>query len=152
MELLAMIIETIFFATILVIYLVTDRIILHKRLKETQIAWDEYSKDMTRQERSENYLEWCENHREEKGYRLFYFPNELHIRPSVFQTTINGIKYRGTKQEISEQSGVGLSFLESFDGLPMEMVLEPIQTIEKMRNMSSEELFKARLQEPICKE
>lgn len=126
MKIWAAIFELIFLTAVLAIYLTIDKIILHKRLKETQIAWDEYSKNMTWQERNENYLTWCEEYKYRKGWGHYYFPRELHIKPTVFQTTINGIEYHGTKQEISEQSGVELALLESFDGLPMEIILEPI--------------------------
>ena len=37
----------------LTLYLITDKIITEKRLKENQIAWDEYSKNMSKSEKDD---------------------------------------------------------------------------------------------------
>ena len=57
-------------------YWIFDRIIAAKRLKENQIAWDEYSKNMSKSEKDDCYLEWCNERKMQMGWRFFYFPQK----------------------------------------------------------------------------
>ena len=57
-------------------YLIVDKIITTKRLKENQIAWDEYSRNMNKSEKDACYLEWCNERKMQMGWRLFYFPQK----------------------------------------------------------------------------
>lgn len=59
---------------IVVIYYLVDRGITNKRLKENQIAWDNFSKNMTYNEKICCYLKWCQERKIEKGWSDFYFP------------------------------------------------------------------------------
>lgn len=54
--------------------LLIDKAISNKRLEENQIAWNEYSKEMTFDEKLEHYIEWCERRKVEKGWENYYFP------------------------------------------------------------------------------
>lgn len=56
------------------IYYFADRIITNKRIKENQIAWDNFSKNMTRNEKLECYLEWCDEQKYKKKWQNYYFP------------------------------------------------------------------------------
>lgn len=56
------------------IYFLLDAIITRKRLKENQIAWDEYSKDMSYMEKMEIFPEWLESRKLEKGWSFYYIP------------------------------------------------------------------------------
>lgn len=57
-------------------YWIFDRIITTKRLKENQIAWDEYSRNMSKSEKDACYLEWCNERKMQMGWRFFYFPQK----------------------------------------------------------------------------
>ena len=54
--------------------LLVDKAISSKRLEENQIAWNEYSKEMTFDEKLEHYIKWCERRKVEKGWGNYYFP------------------------------------------------------------------------------
>ena len=58
----------------LLIYFTDDNLITRKRLKDNQIAWDEYSNGMTFSEKNDCYLDWCTNRKLENGWRFYYFP------------------------------------------------------------------------------
>lgn len=58
----------------LVIYLVSDRIITNHRLKINQRAWDEYSKDMTRKQKEDVFIEWIDEQQKKHGWRFKYIP------------------------------------------------------------------------------
>lgn len=60
----------------LTLYLITDKIITEKRLKENQIAWDEYSKNMSKSEKDDCYLEWYNERKMQMGWSNFYFPRK----------------------------------------------------------------------------
>lgn len=60
----------------LTLYLIADKIIAEKRLKENQIAWDEYSKNMSKFEKDDCFLEWCNERKMQMGWRFFYFPQK----------------------------------------------------------------------------
>ena len=60
----------------LTLYLIADKIITAKRLKENQIAWDEYSRNMSKSEKDACYLEWCNERKRQMGWRFFYFPQK----------------------------------------------------------------------------
>lgn len=57
-------------------YWIFDRIITTKRLKENQIAWDEYSRNMNKSEKDACYLEWCNERKMQMGWSFFYFPQK----------------------------------------------------------------------------
>lgn len=60
----------------LTLYLIADKIITEKRLKENQISWDEYSKNMSKSEKDACYLKWCNERKMQMGWSYFYFPRE----------------------------------------------------------------------------
>ena len=68
------IVSIILIALLIVTILLVDKIVTIKRLEENQIAWDEYSKDMTFDEKNQCYLEWCERRKAEKHWEHYYFP------------------------------------------------------------------------------
>ncbi len=74
MTIFAMISESVAAITFLFLYQVIDEIITNKRLKENQILWNEYSKNMTFNEKMDCYLYWCKQRKVEKGWRNYYFP------------------------------------------------------------------------------
>lgn len=57
-----------------IIYYFVDRIVTNKRIKENQIAWDNFSKNMTYDEKIECYLKWCNEQRWQNGWHNYYFP------------------------------------------------------------------------------
>lgn len=125
-EIRIVIIELIIGFVYLGVYLTVDTVLTHKRLKENQNAWDEYSKDMTWQEREEQYLRWVQRRRIQKRWNRWYFPISQHIKPNVFEIKINGVYFRGTKKEISEKSGIPLDVFESIDRMPLEITTKNI--------------------------
>lgn len=60
----------------LIIYIVIDNLITRKRVKQNQIAWDKYSKNMTYREKQDCYLDWCIQRKAENGWRFYYFPRK----------------------------------------------------------------------------
>lgn len=60
----------------LTLYLIADKIITTKRLKENQIAWDEYSRNMSKSEKDACYLKWCNERKMQMGWSFFYFPQK----------------------------------------------------------------------------
>ena len=58
----------------LVINFVADRIITNHRLKINQRAWDEYSKDMTRKQKEDVFIEWIDEQQKKHGWRYKYIP------------------------------------------------------------------------------
>lgn len=67
-------VTTIFLILILTVYWIVDSIITNKRLKQNQIAWDEFSKNMSCKDKKQCYLEWCHKRKIEKGWHNYYFP------------------------------------------------------------------------------
>ncbi len=59
---------------ILFVYIKVDDIITGERLRENQLAWNEYSKNMTDNEKMEVYLKWCKLRKYEKGWKYYYYP------------------------------------------------------------------------------
>lgn len=57
-----------------IIYYFVDRIVTNKRIKENQIAWDNFSKNMTYDEKIKYYLKWCNEQKWKKGWHHYYFP------------------------------------------------------------------------------
>lgn len=57
-------------------WIVVYKIIAAKRLKENQIAWNEYSKNMSKSEKDACYLEWCNERKMKMGWSAFYFPQK----------------------------------------------------------------------------
>ena len=57
-------------------YRIFNGIITAKRLKESQIAWDEYSKNMSKSEKDDCYLKWCNEQKMQMGWSNFYFPQK----------------------------------------------------------------------------
>ena len=58
----------------LITYMIADSVTTAKRTKENQIAWNEYSKDMSPIEKYGLYFEWCLARKLENGWKYFYFP------------------------------------------------------------------------------
>lgn len=58
----------------LVIYLVADRIITNHRLEINQRAWDEYSKNMTRKQKEDIFIEWIDEQQKKHGWGFKYIP------------------------------------------------------------------------------
>jgi len=71
-----MLAEVIMATLYLIIYLMVDRVITKKRLRENQLAWNEYSKNMTFDEKIDCYIDWCKQRKLEKGWRFYYFPRQ----------------------------------------------------------------------------
>lgn len=67
-------VTTIFLILILTVYYIVDSAITNKRLKQNQIAWDEFSKNMSCKDKKQCYLEWCHKRKIEKGWHNYYFP------------------------------------------------------------------------------
>ena len=65
---------SLFAALFLTVYFIVDRIIDNKRLKETQTAWDEYSKNMSKREKDACFIEWCVERKIENGWKFYCFP------------------------------------------------------------------------------
>ena len=86
-----------------------------KYLKENQEAWDEYCKDMTFQERQECFSDWVKQRKVETGHEYSWIPTKNHTEPIVMECVIDGIRRRGTIEEISEHSGIPLSVLKSIN-------------------------------------
>ena len=55
-------------------WFVSDAIITSKRIKENQIAWNEYSKGMTAEEKLDCFADFLYERRMEKGWKFFYIP------------------------------------------------------------------------------
>lgn len=86
-----------------------------KHLRENQEAWDEYCKDMTFRERQEYFMDWVILRKVETGHTHLWIPNRFHTKPAVQECVIDGVYYRGTIEQISEQSGVSLDVLKSIN-------------------------------------
>lgn len=52
-----------------------DNLITRKRLKNNQIAWDEYSKNMTYKEKLDYYVDWVEQNKIKNGWKHYYLPS-----------------------------------------------------------------------------
>ena len=102
----------------------TDRIITQKRLRKNQIAWDNYCKDMTFSERLDCFNDWLPQRRYEEGWGFYYIPLMNHIEPTVFDCKINGIKYRGTKEEILKESGLPAWMFDEIRCVPMMLEIK----------------------------
>ena len=59
---------------IILIDLVVNRIYTKRKLQENQQRWDEYSKNITYEEKMEVYLKWCEERKASTGNKFYYFP------------------------------------------------------------------------------
>lgn len=105
---------------LLILYFV-DRIVTNKRLKENQSAWDNYCKDMTYYERLDCFKDWLSQRQCEKGWRFKYIPYMNHVKPTVFDCRIDGVQYRGTKEEISVKSGIPIEILNKMGTLPQQI-------------------------------
>lgn len=51
-----------------------DYIISTSRVAKNQQEWDEYSKDMSVDEKRDKYFSFCENQRAKYGWAFYYFP------------------------------------------------------------------------------
>lgn len=71
---LIMILEIVAGTSFMLAFLTVDKVITNKRMKENQASWDEYSKNMTFEEKMGCYLDWCEQRKLEKGWDYYYFP------------------------------------------------------------------------------
>lgn len=54
-----------------------DSLITKKRIKENQIAWNEYCKDKTLEQAYDLFLPWLDSRKIEMGWNFYYFPNFL---------------------------------------------------------------------------
>lgn len=86
-----------------------------KYLRENQEAWDEYCKDMTFRERQERFGDWVRQRKEETGHEYYRIPNRFHTEPIVLECIVDGVRRRGTIEEISEHTGIPLSILKSIN-------------------------------------
>lgn len=89
----------------------------NRKLKENQEAWDKYCKNMTYQERNRCFLEWCEQRKRRTGNHFYWFPQENHIPPIYHECIINGKYYRGTKQEIIQESNMPRELANHLHGI-----------------------------------
>lgn len=87
-----------------------------RKLKENQEAWDNYCKNMTYKERSRCFLEWCEQRKRKTGNYFYWFPQENHIPPIYHECIINGKYYRGTEQEIIQESNMPIEIQKYLQG------------------------------------
>lgn len=95
---------------------IRERIFFGKRyLRENQQAWDKYCENITFRERQECFSDWVRQRKEETGHEYFWIPNRFHTEPIVMECVIDGVRRRGTIEEISEHSGIPLSILKSFN-------------------------------------
>ncbi len=76
-----------------------------KLLDEAQKTWNEYSKDMTLDERYEVYSEWCEDYKYKHGLHFILHPS-IHGAPYTrLKVNLDGKVYIGTIEEIAKESG-----------------------------------------------
>ena len=87
-----------------------------QKIKENQKAWDDYCKNMTYKERRLNYLKWCEQRKISTGNHFYWFPQENHIPPVYHECVINGKYYRGTEQEIIQESNMPIEIQKYLQG------------------------------------
>lgn len=87
-----------------------------QKLKENQEAWDNYCKNMTYRERSRCFLEWCEQRKKLTGNYFYWFPQQNHIPPIYHECVINGKYYRGTREEVIEESNMPKEIAEHLQG------------------------------------
>ena len=116
-----MIIEILIAAVFLLASYFADRIITGKRLRENQVAWDNYCKDMTFSERLDCFADWILQRQCETGWKHKYIPYMNHIKPTVFDCEIDRAQYRGTKEEISKHSGMPIEILNNMGTLPQKI-------------------------------
>ena len=87
-----------------------------RKLRENQEAWNNYCKDMTYKERIGCFLEWCEQRKRKTGNYFYWFPQENHIPPVYHECVINGKYYRGTEQEIIQESNMPIEIQKYLQG------------------------------------
>lgn len=119
-----MLIEILIAAVFLLASYFADRIITGKRLRENQSSWDNYCKDMTFSERIDCFADWILQRQYGMGWKHKYIPYMNHIEPTVFDCRIDGVQYRGTKEEISKHSGIQFYILNEFEILPMSIEIK----------------------------
>lgn len=71
---------------------------------------------MTYQERSRCFLVWCEQRKRRTGNHFYWFPQENHIPPVYHECVINGKYYRGTEQEIIQESNMPIEIQKYLQG------------------------------------
>lgn len=76
---------------------------------------------MTLQERHEHFIEWCERRKRLTGNHFYWFPQENHIPPAYYECVINGKRYRGTKEEIIQESNMPDEIAKDLKFFPEEM-------------------------------
>lgn len=67
-------IELIMAFLFLVFYFVLDALTKRKKLKINQFLWDEYSKNMTYDEKMDCFTDWLENNKAKHGDEFYYIP------------------------------------------------------------------------------
>lgn len=58
----------------IIVYLSISHIITLKRVNENQKAWNEYSKDMSDNEKMDCFYDWLSARKVEKGWKHYYIP------------------------------------------------------------------------------
>lgn len=74
MQIIAMLVMTGIAFLYLGVDFLIDYIITRHRLKINQKAWDEYSKNMSWEEKLEKYVPWCEEQRIKNRWDFYYCP------------------------------------------------------------------------------
>lgn len=69
-----MLLELVVGLLFLSIYIFIDALITRKKVKRNQLLWDEYSKDMTHDEKMECFLEWLHDNKVKHGDSFYYIP------------------------------------------------------------------------------
>lgn len=71
---LEIIIITLSITFMFLIFCLIDKVITNKRLKQNQKEWDEYSKNMTDDEKLREYLPFCFSQKAKYGWGYYYLP------------------------------------------------------------------------------
>ena len=57
-----------------IIYYIIDELITKKKIERNQLLWDEYSKDMTHDEKMDCFSDWLKYNKEKHGDNFYYIP------------------------------------------------------------------------------
>lgn len=63
-----------FSAIFLLIVLIADLCITNKKLKRNQFLWDEFSRNMTKEQKLDAFDKWLEENRLKHGEYFYYIP------------------------------------------------------------------------------
>lgn len=56
------------------VYFIADTLTTRKKLKRNQLLWDEYSKNMTFDEKIDCFSDWLKYNKEKHGDNFYYIP------------------------------------------------------------------------------